>query len=235
MVTMATPVTRPESKTGTKPARGRGRSKDGSNGNGSRRNGGGGGGWDDRHGGFSPERYRIGMWVALAAILMMFAALTSAYVFRAGIGGWRAVELPRVLWLSTVLILASSVTLEVARRALRWEETERYRRWLSITLLLGGGFLASQIWAWRQLAAQGVYVATSPHSSFVYILTGLHGAHLLGGLLALIYLAVRAWSRAQLDEQRVAQRRAATDIVSLYWHFMDGLWLYLFGLLLFWR
>jgi len=92
----------------------------------------------------------------------------------------------------------------------------------------------SQLLAWRQLVRQGVYVASNPHSSFFYLLTATHGVHLLGGLLALIYLLVRA-SKTHEAEREQAKRRAATDAVTLYWHFMDGLWIYLFLLLFLWK
>ena len=179
------------------------------------------------------SRYRIGMWVALAAIVMMFTALTSAYIVRAGSANdWQPLTMPRVLLLSTALILVSSGTLERARRHAATQLA--YKRWLLITVALGLGFLASQLFAWRQLAGQGIYVSSNPHSSFFYLLSATHGAHLLGGLLFLIYLAGR--SRASSDNAiAVAKRQATADAVTLYWHFMDGLWIYLFVLLFFWR
>jgi len=199
---------------------------------------GGGGGGSRRGGdsqGFSPARYRLGMWVGLAAIAMMFTALTSAYIVRAASGDdWRPLAMPRILWLSTGLILASSFTFEAARRALKRGLDSVYSRWLLLTVLLGLGFLASQLIAWRQLVAQRVYVATNPHSSFFYLLTGAHGVHLIGGILALDFLLFRTWRKtggAYANERR----RAAADAVSLYWHFMDGLWIYLFLLLFLWR
>lgn len=187
---------------------------------------------------FSPERYRIGMWVALAAILMMFTALTSAYIVRAGMSDdWRPISAPPLLWVSTGLILLSSVTLEMARRALAHEQEERAERaraLLFLTLVAGLGFLATQLLAWRQLAAQGIYLASNPHSSFFYVLTAAHGVHLLGGILALNYLLLR--SRKGRDDARAAvRRRTAVEVVALYWHFMDGLWIYLFALLFLWR
>ena len=178
-----------------------------------------------------PRHYRIGMWMALAAIMMMFAALTSAYVMRAGTSGWHAMALPRLLWVSTGLIVTSSVTFEAARRALGRGAEGAYRRWLAGSLLLGLGFLTAQVLAWRQLVAQGVYLASNPHGSFFYLLTGLHALHLLGGILGLSYLLWRA-ARAR---QALTQRRAQADAVGLYWHFMDGLWVYLFALLFLWR
>ena len=183
----------------------------------------------------SANRYRIGMWVALASILMMFTALSSAYIVRAASANdWVPLAMPRVLLLSTALILVSSGTLEVARRKLRDSVNNVYRRWLLLTFALGIGFLVSQLLAWRQLVRQGVYVASHPHSSFFYLLTAAHGVHLLGGLAALGYLSLRTRA-SQQDEFAVAKSQAGTDAVTLYWHFMDFLWLYLFVLLFFVR
>lgn len=183
----------------------------------------------------SAHRYRIGMWLALAAILMMFTALTSAYIVRAASANdWHPIAMPRILLLSTAILVVSSATLEAARRKLRRSLESSSKRWLLLTTGLGVGFLVSQLLAWRQLVGQGVYVASNPHSSFFYLLTATHGVHLLGGLLALVYLLVRA--RKSAANTQVEERRyAATDAVTLYWHFMDGLWIYLFLLLFYWR
>jgi len=186
----------------------------------------------------SPQQYRIGMWLALAAILMMFAALSSAYVFRSTRAqqNWQAFAVPLMLWVSTAVILSSSATFEVARRALHRGEREVYRLWLIVSLLLGFGFLVSQLLAWRGLVAQGIYLATNPHSSFFYLLTGLHAVHLLGGIFGMSYLMLRARRGAQPDARdKEAKRRASVDAIGLYWHFMDGLWVYLFALLFLWR
>lgn len=191
----------------------------------------------------TPQQYRIGMWLALSAILMMFAALTSAYVFRSTRTQqeWQIFAVPQMLWVSTFLILASSATFEAARRAERSGRQAFYRRWLLASLALGFGFLVSQLLAWRELVGQGIYLATNPHSSFFYLLTALHGIHLLGGILGLSYLAVRA--RREIADARATgaagnverKRRASVEAIGLYWHFMDGLWVYLFALLFLWR
>jgi cytochrome c oxidase subunit 3 len=174
------------------------------------------------------------MWVALASILMMFTALSSAYVVRsASANDWVPLAMPRVLLLSTTLILISSITMHAARRKLRAGFEGAYTRLLLVTALLGFGFLASQLFAWKQLAHQGVFLTTNPHSSFFYLLTATHGLHLLGGLLALLFLLAR--TRWQKKATAVATRQAAADAVSIYWHFMDALWIYLFLLLFLWR
>lgn len=185
--------------------------------------------------GFSPSKYRIGMWVALAGVAMLFTALTSAYVVRASSSNdWRPIATPRLLWLSTALIVLSSFAFEIARRTLKSGNTSAYQRWLMLTVLLGLGFLVTQLLAWRQLAGQGIYVGSSPHSSFFYVLTGAHGLHLLGGVLALDYLLLRS-RRKVYEEHGVAKRQAVANAVALYWHFMGGLWIYLFLLLFLWR
>jgi cytochrome c oxidase subunit III len=151
-----------------------------------------------------------------------------------GRNDWYPLLMPRVLFLSTVLILVSSVTLEIARRKLKHSLQDAYARYVLLTVLLGLVFLASQVSAWRQLAAQGIYLASHPHSSFFYLLTGAHAVHLLGGLLALAILWLR--SRRNVTERVAkAKRQATADAVTIYWHFMDGLWIYLFLLLFLWR
>ena len=198
----------------------------GSNGNGRRRWFGG-----EKH--FSKDTYRITTWILLAAIVMMFVALTSAYIFLSGDQQWQPVRMPRTFIVSTGLILISSATMEAARRYLHREDGRRYARWLWVTLLLGFAFVSSQLMGWKQLVADGVYVSGNPHSSFFYLFTGTHGLHLLGGMTALIYLALRA--RRVLVGVNSEKRLAATDSISLYWHFMDGLWVALFLLLLLWN
>lgn len=211
----------------------------GGNGGGPRKNGGGGsGGSEDER--LSGSSYKIGMWVALAAVAMMFTALTSAYIVRASTSNdWQPIDAPVMLWFSTGLILASSITFEIARRSLKRGNAGGYKLWLLLTVLLGLGFLTTQLLAWRELVAQGVYLASNPHSSFFYLLTGAHAVHLLGGILALDYLLLSSLrDGGKADGQgflRAKRRRAAADSIALYWHFMDGLWIYLFLLLFLWR
>lgn len=176
---------------------------------------------------------RTGIWVALAAITMTFAAFTSAMVVRQGSStDWQHFTLPRVLYLDTLILLASSGALEVARRRIA-----TYARglasgrssglvWLWITLGLGLLFIAGQYTAWLQLKAQGWYLATNPSSSFFYLFTAMHGLHVFGGLAGLT-LVIWRFSRP------VSTLRLSTlSTVSYYWHFMDVLWIYL--LLLLW-
>ena len=232
--------TKTAGRTATRPSRGVGFDGSGkrTGGNGSRGNfpPNGGGGFPSRD--ETPHHYRIGMWIAVASILMLFMALTSAYVFRAAVGGWQTLQTPRWLWVSTSIILISSFTFHRARRSVRRDDGAAYRKWLGVTAALGLAFIASQLLAWRELVAQGVYLATNPHSSFFYLLTALHGLHLAGGIVGLLILLARAnrKPREGMTESTVkVRRRAAAEAVGIYWHFMDGLWVYLFVLLFLWR
>jgi cytochrome c oxidase subunit 3 len=166
--------------------------------------------------------YHTAIWLALAAIVMFFMALVSAFIVRKGIGGdFRALALPRILWLNTVVLIASSFTLERARRAFSRDDAAQFRLWWSTTTVLGLAFLAGQYVAWRQLAAAGMYLATNPSSSFFYLFTAAHAAHLLGGIAALLYVLVRGWAHLR--------RRSGigAEVAGVYWHFMDGLWVFL--------
>lgn len=220
--------------------RGGGRGNGGGPGGGGPNGPGGGGGGDDEPRPFSPDRYRLGVLVGLASILMMFTALASAYVVRSGMPtstDWHGGQMPSFVYVSTALIVISSLTFTRAWAALGHNELAGYRLWLGVTLLLGLGFLASQILAWRELVGRGLYLASNPHSSFFYVLTGLHGIHLAGGIIALALLY--AYARRTGVEERGTdvdlKRRTWTEVVGTYWHFMDGLWVVLFLLLLLWR
>jgi cytochrome c oxidase subunit 3 len=173
-----------------------------------------------------PQRaYITGMFIALAGILMFFMAFVSAYIVRKGMpnSGWIALQVPRILWLNTLVLIASSITLGRAHNRFNAQDEDGFRHWWATTTILGILFVAGQIIAWRQLAAQGIFLATNPSSSFFYVFTGAHGVHLLGGILALLYVQFRA--------TRKVTRGTAIEVVSMYWHFMDGLWAFLFLLL----
>lgn len=180
---------------------------------------------------YAPAPSKTGVWVALAAITMTFAAFTSALVVRQGAAlDWNHLALPRVLYLNTLVLLTSSVTLELARRRIaafmggpRTSDLSP-SRWLYVTLLLGVVFVAGQYAAWLQLRSEGLYLATNPNSSFFYLLTALHALHVLCGLGGLTYVI----SKLRL----VVLRRSTLDSFSYYWHFMGILWVYL--LLLLW-
>lgn len=172
-----------------------------------------------------------GMWLALIAVSMLFIALTSAYVVRSGLGDdWQALSLPPMLWWNTLALLASSVTLDLTRRALLGGRREACNQWLLATVIFGALFLLGQYKVWRDLGAAGVYLSTNPSSSFFYVLTATHALHLAGGLAALAYLSVEA-----LRFRLGPAKRTVVEVTAIYWHFMDGLWIYILGLLWLWR
>ena len=161
-----------------------------------------------------------GIWVTIAAITMAFAAFTSSLIIRQGSGDdWRHLALPGVLYLNTIVLLASSLTLELARRK-DASSLGGTRSWLYLTFALGVIFLAGQIFAWYQLRARGLYLATSPNSSFFYVLTVMHALHVLGGLAGFVY-AIRGTLNPSL------WRTTTLDAAGTYWHFLAGLWVYL--------
>jgi len=181
---------------------------------------------DDR----SPELAKTGMWLGLGAIAMSFAALTSALVVRQGSGmDWRHIPLPPILYANTLVLLASSATLEIARRRIagcaRGIESRIAvpMRWLAITLSLGLLFVACQYLAWRELKAAGLYLGTNPSSSFFYVFTGVHAVHVLGGLFGLVYVVSKL--------KRSILRPSTLAAASQYWHFMGIFWLYLLWML----
>jgi cytochrome c oxidase subunit 3 len=179
---------------------------------------------------YSPPPSSTAIWVVLFAITMMFAAFTSALIVRKASQDWHSFTLPSILYFNTLLLLASSATLEVSRRRVTTfmgglkSQIESPARWLYITLFLGLLFVAGQYVAWSQLRAEGLYLATNPSSSFFYLLTVTHALHVLGGLGGVIYV-IRKLSK-------LALRRSQLVATARYWHFMGILWLYL--LLLLW-
>ena len=218
----------------------------------------GGGGDDGRAGGSSPNygqrlrRARLGLAVGLTPVIMLFVSFTSAYIVRQGlptldlrtntyVHDWLPVNLPWVLlMINTVVLLVSSVTMELSRRQITRQAAlapvqsipgvslgeERTVPWLGITVVLGLGFLAGQWLAWQELENRGFYLATSASSSFVYLLTGMHAIHLAGGILALTYAAITSLLRKPVEARRIV-----VDITAWYWHFMALLWIYVFALL----
>ena len=169
--------------------------------------------------------YLLGMWLALGGITMVFISFTSALIVRRGVSlDWRPTAIPPVLWLNTAILVLSSLTIDSARRALRDDLQAAFKKWWWMTTVLGVAFLAGQVLAWKQLAAAGVYLSTNPSSSFLYLLSGAHGLHLLGGVSALLAVALR---------RKVS--RIPVESIAIYWHFMDGLWLYVMAVLFHWR
>jgi cytochrome c oxidase subunit III len=180
---------------------------------------------------YSPPPASTGIWVVLASIAMTFLAFTSALIVREGSSlDWQHLTLPPILYLNTLVLFASSLALEIARRQLRaaprMEKSEPVTpvRWLYGALFLGLLFVVGQYVAWAQLRSQGLFLATNPNSSFFYVLTAVHALHVLGGLGGLVRVIGKL--------NRSTLRKSTLDATTYYWHFMDGLWIYL--LLLLW-
>jgi len=180
------------------------------------------------------EPATTGIWVGIATITMMFAAFTSAVFVRQGAGpDWQHISLPPVLYLNTVLIVMSSLTLQAARKSIgscfrggvTKERMSISLGWLYATWALGLLFVAGQLWAWYSLKKQGLYLASTPNSSFFYLLTAVHGLHLLGGIVGMSRVI---W---KLDRPAPALRKSTLDATAHYWHFMGILWVYLLLLL----
>jgi cytochrome c oxidase subunit III len=197
----------------------------------------GGGGPDDnsnRDRGV-PGAGLLAMRFLLVSISMLFVTIGVAYHQRAKMPAhWQHIHVPALLWLSTALILGSSWTLELARGAFERKNSLRYVRWLEVTLAIGLAFLTSQVFALRELAGQGIYLRNNPHSSLFYVLTGVHGIHLLGGMAALSYLLAKAAVRPEVVLFDFRRQRGRAAVTALYWHFLTGIWLCLFVGLLFW-
>jgi cytochrome c oxidase subunit III len=190
--------------------------------------GGNGGGEDDknrRKPQSSPQRYYTGVAIGIVAVLMFFMALASAFLVREGGADWLPVRIPALLWLNTIVLVTSSLTLEAARKRLAHADPGGFRKFWMVTTVLGVIFLIGQVVAWRVLVGQGIYLASNPASSFFYIFTGAHAVHLAGGVGALLYVTKRNFSRAQVTQS------VAAEVTSYYWHFMDALWLFLLALL----
>lgn len=189
-----------------------------------------GGGGDDgprrRKWAPSPKRYSTAIAIGIVSILMFFMALASAFiVLRRGSESWVSVRLPRILWANTCVLLASSFTLESARRRLFLADANGFRKFWAMTTVLGFLFVGGQLIAWRQLVGQGVFIASNQASSFFYIFTGAHAVHLLGGVGALLFVSFHKFENTKISLP------LAAEITSYYWHFMDGLWIFLLALL----
>ena len=164
------------------------------------------------------RRYYTGMMVGLAGILMLFTGFTSAFLVRRGLGSdWQGLQLPPLLWVNTLVLLVSSGCLEMARK--RVHDILALRRWWLAATVLGVAFLIGQGVVWKQLWNAGLFLSTNPSSSFFYVLTATHGIHLLGGVIALLVLNGKLW-KGLLNRMHVG-------VMALYWHFMDGLWVFL--------
>ncbi len=179
-----------------------------------------------------PNSAELGLWIFLATVTMLFAAFTSAYLVRSASSDWQPGPIPAVLWINTVVLILSSLTLEISRSAGRRSSSAAWRPWFLTTTVLGLLFLGGQIQAWKELMELGFYIPTSPHSSFFYVLTGGHALHLFSGLLLLVYVYWRTSTPG-----RVLDRPNQNDLLRLcatYWHFLALLWMFLFAMISLW-
>ncbi len=185
---------------------------------------------DDRHDGseFSLPTATLGLRVLLAVVTVLFSLLVVAYGDRLAVADWRPLPEPWLLWLNTVFLILSSVALQWACVGASWHRMDAMKAGL-----LGGGvfafaFLAGQVLAWQQLVALGYFAKTNPANAFFYLITGLHGAHLLGGLVAWGWTSAKVWRGFD-----IARVRLSVELCTVYWHFLLVVWLVLFALLLF--
>jgi len=201
--------------------------------------GGYGGGGDDDDGRrdrrYIPGAGLLAMRLALVSITALFVTIGIVYFARSRSGvNWQHIRVPHLLWLSTALILTSSWTLENARAWLARKNGRRYMRSLTITMCVGVAFLASQVFALQELVTQGIYLRHNPHSSLFYVVTVVHGFHLLGGMGALCYLLVRASNYPPAVIFDYQRQRGRFVVSALYWHFLTAIWLGIFLCLLLW-
>ena len=166
--------------------------------------------------------HKFTLWVALGSIIMMFAGLTSAYVVKRDQPGWTTFSIPKAFWYSTVVILTSSLTIQMALKAFKEREMQRYRNLLTTTAILGILFVVLQWTGFRQIWNTGITFKGSGGGQFLYIIAGLHAVHVLGGILALIVMFVKAYASKVRSYNSVP-----VELMSTYWHFVDLLWIYL--------
>ncbi|WP_299456572.1 cytochrome c oxidase subunit 3 [uncultured Microscilla sp.] len=178
------------------------------------------------------EPFHFMLWTAIAGISIMFLALTIIYSLRKGQHQWQVVNLPLAFWLSTFSIIASSLTLWQTNRAVKKEQFRSAKILLGTTLGLGLLFIGLQVVGWQQLIAQKVYLSNSLGGSFIYIISGLHIAHILGGILFLTLIFIDIVRHTSYVDSFIHSvnppNQLRLKLVTIYWHFVDVLWLYLF-------
>lgn len=166
--------------------------------------------------------HKFTMWVAIGSILMMFAGLTSAFIVKSNQTSWKPVDLPQAFWISTLVIMASSATLHLALKAFKQREMGKYRSLIGITVLLGGVFIVFQWIGFTELWSQQVTMKGSGAGQFLYVIFGLHALHVLGGIVTLLVMLIKAFAgKIKLYSS------IPVEVASIYWHFVDVLWIYL--------
>lgn len=167
--------------------------------------------------------HKFTLWVGLGSIIMMFAGLTSAYIVKGSQPEWTTVEMPRIFYISTAVMLLSSLTIQMALKAFKERKMKLYRRLISVTAVLGTVFIGMQLAGFNQLWQTGNQMRGSGAGQFLYIIFGLHGLHVLGGVIALLVMFVKAYTSRVRNYNPVS-----VELASTYWHFVDLLWIYLF-------
>lgn len=163
------------------------------------------------------------LWLFIVSIIMLFAAMTSAYLVRRAEGNWLEYEIPSVFTYSSVVLVLSSLTMHWAYLAAKKDNFGSLKTAITITFVLGAVFLYMQFQGWVALVDQNVFFVGNPAGSFMYIFTGLHGFHLISGLIVLVFALVASF-RLRIHAKSLNQ----LEIAATYWHFLDVLWLYLF-------
>jgi cytochrome c oxidase subunit 3 len=185
---------------------------------------------------FIPEKSRLLTGFLLLVVAMTFGGLMAAYVVLATNRSleWQPFALPIQVWISTAIIIISSITYHFAKLKLDRDQREIAKKWFVVTTVFGAAFISSQILAWLELTKRGLYMQGNPYAGFFYILTAVHAAHVLGGIVALGSILLRVW-QPTLNEDAVLKRRSIAQVVGWYWHFMGAIWIALFLLLGFWQ
>lgn len=164
------------------------------------------------------------LWAGIGSIIMMFGSLTSAYVVRRAAGNWLEFKLPNIFFLNTLVIIASSVTLHLSYMAFKKGQEKRYKMLLLTTFVLGISFVVLQYQGWKAMDLIGATFTANPSSSFIYVISGLHAAHVLGGIAVLLTALVHAY---YLPFKPTPRRQLRFELTLNYWHFVDALWVYL--------
>ena len=196
------------------------------------RGGGGGGGDDGDSSGYTPGLSMLGMRIMLVSITTLFVVLALVYLALSRSKFWQPIRVPPFLWASTAVILASSWSLQLARRSLAIQQIHRYTQWLCLTIILGFSFLGSQLLALRELMLQGLYMRRDLHGSMFYVITGFHAVHLLAGLAMLLFLLIHIATHPHAAYKQLPREQARTEVAALYWHYLDGIWIGMLLLLL---
>jgi cytochrome c oxidase subunit III len=179
--------------------------------------------------GMNPKKFAL--WLFMVSVIMIFGALTSAYIVRQAEGNWLNFDMPTMFWITTGIILTSSFTMHWAYFSAKKDDVEKTKVAMAITVILGIAFVVGQYLGWKELVSNGVYLvgrdASGVSGSFLYIISGLHGVHVISGVIFLIFVLVAVF-QLKVHSKRLAQ----IEMCTTYWHFLDALWLYLFLFLL---